>query len=854
MAIHNTAVTAYDSDIEMGADFDFHPQRIDPPTSPQIQMSIPAIDNQPENSDDRWYEAHPASAATVFGKGQTIFEQLREHHTWHGDLEWAPFSNKRKWELAKWLNKNVGHNAIDEYLKLSVAQNSNQLSFHNTYSFLKKLDALPTGPEWICDIIEVSGNQMGNNREKMKESLELWRRNPVDCIRQLIGNPAFNGHIAYQPEKVYGDREGQERIFDEAWTADWWWQTQLQHKITYLKIQGKLPHGATIAPIILASDKTLLTNFQGNKSAWPVYLTLGNISKEKRREPLVVAGTEGVEMVCADGFIRRIFPILAAYVADYPEQCLAACCKENRCPGCIVPPDKRGDLLDSGWRNPLKTLQLLEKENMNQQKGYPVDKTFDALGIRPIFKPFWISLPYANIFRGFTPDILHQLHKGVFKDHLVNWCTVIMGSEEMDKRFRAMNSYPALRHFRNGISTVSQWTGTELKQMEKVFVGILAGAVNDDVLRAACALIDSIYISQLNLHTSKTLAALQKTLEIFHKHKKIFLELEIREHFNFPKLHSLQHYVDGIMTFGSADGYNTELPERLHIDYAKSAYRASNRRDYTEQMTLWLQRQEAVALRTSYIEWLQLSRDASGHEDHTLEALLPRSTSYSIAKKAPFTDRSIEDLITHYGAVDFLSAFTTFIRKHIVRAPTLSNYDRFNVYRQLTIRLPPNRHINSKDNLTHHIRTTPARPAEDRSSAIPACFDTAFVIDDPITYRPSSSLEGLRVAQIRVIFDLPPQFGRHQGPLAYVEWFTPLGRPDQVTGMHSVKRSTRVHRRNAEIISADRIVHGCHLIAMSGREINNRWTKDNVLEEATAFWVNPYISVDTFVISKLRYL
>jgi len=93
---------------------------------------------------------------------------------------------------------------------------------------LKKIDLLRTGPRWHYRDITITGDQTDEHGEVLTESVELWFRNPVECISELIGNPAFDGSISYVPERVYADPEGRNRIYDEMWTGDWWWDTQVR--------------------------------------------------------------------------------------------------------------------------------------------------------------------------------------------------------------------------------------------------------------------------------------------------------------------------------------------------------------------------------------------------------------------------------------------------------------------------------------------------------------------------------------------------------------------------------------------------------------------------------------------------
>ncbi|KAJ8453591.1 hypothetical protein ONZ45_g19653 [Pleurotus djamor] len=374
-----------------------------------------------------------------------------------------------------------------------------------------------------------------------------------------------------------------------------------------------------------------------------------------------------------------------------------------------------------------------------------------------------------------------------------------------------------------GISNLTQVTGPERKHIARILLACCDGVISQGAIEATRHLLDFIYIAQYKTHVEITLGYLSSALEGFQEHRNDFIKMKARKDFNIPKFHSMKHYVSSIRLFGSTDNYNTEMFERLHIDFAKDAWRASNKRNELPQMITWISRHEKMATFSSYIEMLK-----TRHLPSKLPLDLDKLSSISLAKYA-HTSILGEKIETQHRAPKFLFAIKEFLNKLApsslkvpkVEVPTmmlpLIDFPIWYSYKLTRVSIADDE---TQDHLKDQIKAMPSKihPPYGR-------FDNVVVVTS--IHGEATGLQGTKIGRVKVIFKIPDTIsmgGRvfdrppvwPSEPLAYVEWYERSSSPHSRSLFYTVRQPQELKEVKASVVYLSQIRQSCMLTPRFG--------------------------------------
>ena len=238
-------------------------------------------------------------------------------------------------------------------------------------------------------------------------------------------------------------------------------------------LQLQKPIGSTIIPVFGSSDQTHLTNFSGDKKAWPVFLSLGNVrssewlketpncsilvallpvllndcfhglgksaelkaQQDDNREvlrkvfeivftPLTNLFERWKHMLYSDWRVRKCFPIICTWIADYVKNVNLHFIKSGFCHICEAPKSSFGSKIS--LHAPLRDYpgyfrKLIEATHplYSQRRQDKALQYLNKRRSRTIEVVCW-ALRCFDSTSAFVPDVFHTIYPGLLK-HLMDW-------------------------------------------------------------------------------------------------------------------------------------------------------------------------------------------------------------------------------------------------------------------------------------------------------------------------------------------------------------------------------------------------------------------------------------------------
>ncbi|CAK5264834.1 unnamed protein product [Mycena citricolor] len=798
--------------------------------------------------------------------------------------DYSPYANHLDFHLADLLYRRVQMSGgeIDELMQNWAARNPAQSPPFNDHDDLygtidaTELDTIP----WQSFEVRYNGTITEGSTTPWKQKAHtVYFRNPRAVLQSQLGNPDFAKEMDFAAKLVYA-KDGS-REYQDFMSGNWAWRQ------SDMIANDQRTHGATFVPIILGSDKTTVSVATGQNDFYPLYLSNGlvyNSVRRAHRNAVTLIGflaipktdrenedssefrtfrrnlfhgslcqileslREGMstpEVVrFADGHYRRVVYGLGPYIADYPEQVLLAGVVQGWCARCTASnKDLDGDEDNAGRRSQKLTEAILD--------AFTPKEMWSSYGVIHDVKPFTWSFPRADIHELLSPDLLHQLIKGTFKDHLVTWVEeyleAVHGSAkakkimaDIDRRIAAVPAFPGLRRFPEGRG-FKQWTGDDSKALMKVYMPAIEGHVPSKMICAFSAFLDFCYLVRRNIIDQATLVQIRDSLTRYHQERRVFEDIGVVPNkFCLPRQHSLSHYAHLIQEFGAPNGLCSSITESKHIKAVKEPWRRSSRFQALEQMLTINERLDKLAAARVDFKARGMSvaaipdpavveatdedenDDLAGIDDREIEGEvklaimpvrhLPRNP-YNLAPRVnvPTLPALLRRFLYAQNNPDFDGILADVPLDLCPDAPK-----KVRVFPSATATFyAPSDQSGLSGHLRERIRASPSW----RRGA--ARHDCVFVEgNDALGFR------GLMAARVQLFISF--KYRRIDYACAVVNWFSTIGdQPCPDMGMWMVEPDLDARRRRVlDVIHIDSILRGAHLVPIFGKKFIPRTLLD----------------------------
>lgn len=518
------------------------------------------------------------------------------------------------------------------------------LSFRTAQKLRGLAELLPKGPKWQC--------KPWTTLYPTKKKLNLYYRDPLECIQTILHSPVVKDFIQFTPFRVFESATKAMRIYSEWLSGNTAWSMQVSsNSLDFVLVdidinhwQDQLPDGATILGVILSSDKTSLTSMTGGRVAHPLLISLANLVMDFRGKatnhafqllallpvpkfihedrktrgvleyrlihecldfilkPLKKAAEIGVMLSDAVGSLRYAFTPLAGYIVDVAEAVMLSGVAGKTSHLTMANYKQFGDPYQHEPRTASTTLAQLHaiEEDVDPwdfQKYLPLAlKNYRLNGVH---RPFWRDWPLSDPSKFFMPEPLHHWHK-MFWDHDAKWAIKAVGHDEIDFRFSILHPHTGYRQFSEGISKLKQVTGREHRDIQRYIIAVIADAVPPDFLIALRALADFRYLAQAPEISDTSCTEIKNAIDEFHDHKDIIISIGARtgkrkraiKDWQIPKLELLQSVVSSTQDGGVPIQWSADATERCHITEIKDPSRSTNNQNYESQICRYLDRNE----------------------------------------------------------------------------------------------------------------------------------------------------------------------------------------------------------------------------------------------------------------------